>query len=321
MSTFRIYAKNFAITFPATVRLPFDKDELLSHLASIDSPTYTLVCEELHQTGVPHFHALISYSTKKNVRNPRYFDFMGAHANVQGCKHLANWIAYVKKDGNFVERGEPPTNPSTNRDTLNAADFSSEECWLRAAMAADMPPAYAMRFWAIHKQEEENGILTIPEGYTTNPAAQVCQALQNFIPADLEHKSLVLIGPSGCGKTTFAKQFATKPALFVRHIDDLRKIKSTHRSIIFDDIDFRHWPRTSQIHLVDKYDASSVHLRYTTALLAPSIQRIFTGNDEMLSLQDPAIRRRCRVYRIAGLGQDFQRSSTGSDTDDTTLLR
>jgi predicted AAA+ superfamily ATPase len=67
-----------------------------------------------------------------------------------------------------------------------------------------MPPGYALRLWQLHRQSEEESILTIPSSFAPNPAAQVCPALQNFIPADLEFKSLVLIGPSGCGKTTLS---------------------------------------------------------------------------------------------------------------------
>lgn len=303
---FRVNAKNFAITFPATTTLPFNKQQLLDHLSALNGVSYTLVSKELHQTGVPHYHALVSFSNKKNIRDARFFDYLGAHANVQACRSLSQWIEYVKKDGDWCEHGTPPINFTPSMEGLTFPDPATcdgEQEWLTRCLANKVPYGYTQRMWALLQQ---NDCLTLTEDYTTPAGAQVCNALTNFTPADLTFHSLIIVGPSGCGKTTWAKTFAPKPALFVSNPDDLKKLTNAHKSIIFDDCDFNHWPRTSQIHLVDRYEPRSIHLRYSNAMLAPGILRIFTANTVPVNTSDEAIRRRTRVYRVTGLGQALQ---------------
>jgi len=302
---FRVDAKNFAITFPATATLPFNKHELLDYLSALPGVVYTLVCKELHESGVPHYHALVTFSRRKNIRDPRFFDYMGAHANVQGVRNLRQWIEYVKKDGDFCEHGDAPeiTTPAESRFPL-INDFNSEISWLEACLAAKVPAGYAIRMWQLSQQLD---CLTIPEDYTTPPSAQVCDALRNFSLPEDPHKSIVIIGYSGCGKTTWAKEKAPKPALFVSSAEDLRQLRADHKAIIFDDCNFNHWPRESQIHLVDRYEPRSIRIRYTNALLPAGILRIFTANTDPLLLSDEAIRRRVRVYRVGqGMGGPLQ---------------
>lgn len=310
---FRVNAKNFALTFPATVELPFNKDQLLSHLVSIDGPIYVIVAKELHATGVPHYHALVTYSSKKNLRNPRYFDFMGAHANVQGCRSLSQWIAYVKKDGDFIEHGTAPVSTTVSEHSFpTPSDCDNEEEWLSRCLQREIPYGYAQRMWQLL---QANDCLTIKEDYVPPAGSQVCPALQSFSPPDLTFHCLVIIGPSGCGKTTWAKQWCPKPALFVSTADDLKKLRAEHKCVIFDDCNFNHWPRESQIHLVDMYEPRSIHLRYSNALLPQGLLRVFTANSDPILLTDEAIRRRCKVFR---LGQDFQHFGTSRNTNDTT---
>lgn len=302
---FRVDAKNFAITFPATSALPFNKHELLDHLSTLPGVNYTLVCKELHESGVPHYHALVMFSRRKNIRDPRFFDFMGAHANVQAVRNLRQWIDYVKKDGDFCEHGEQPelSTPAESRfPSIN--DYNSEINWLEACLAAKVPAGYAIRMWQLSQQLD---CLTIPTDYVSPPNAQVCDALRNFSLPEDAHKSIVLIGYSGSGKTTWAKSQAPKPALFVSSAEDLRQLRPDHKAIIFDDCNFNHWPRESQIHLVDRYEPRSIRIRYTNALLPAGILRIFTANTDPLLLSDEAIRRRVRVYRIGqGVGGSLQ---------------
>lgn len=303
---FRVDAKNFAITFPATATLPFDKQQLLDHLSSITGVIYTLVCKELHETGVPHFHALVTFGRRKNVRDPRFFDYMGAHANVQAVRNLGQWIDYVKKDGDYIEHGEPPelTAPQRDRSRLPLInEFNSELAWLTACLEGKVPAGYAIRMWQLHQQLD---CLTVNADYQPPAAAQVCDALSSLSLPDDDFKSIVLIGPSGVGKTIWAKSKAPKPALFVSSADDLRHLRPEHKAIIFDDCNFNHWPRESQIHLVDRYEPRSIRIRYTNALLPQGILRIFTANTDPILLSDEAIRRRVRVYRLGeGMGRSL----------------
>lgn len=91
-------------------------------------------------------------------------------------------------------------------------------------------------------------------------------------------KSWIYWGESGIGKTQFAlAQF--KAPLKVRDMDDLGDLDpDMHDGIVFDDVDFRHWPRTSQIHILD-YERTSVRIRYKTVTIPKGFPRVFTTNE------------------------------------------
>ncbi len=120
-------------------------------------------------------------------------------------------------------------------------------------------------------------------------------------PRVLNEKVTILWGSSGIGKTSYAKALLPK-ALMVSHMDDLRHFKpGEHDGIIFDDMDFKHLPRTSQIHLVDTDDTRSIHCRYDVASIPAGTKKIFTTNEHegnIFLLSDSAIRRRVKVRHV-----------------------
>jgi hypothetical protein len=114
-------------------------------------------------------------------------------------------------------------------------------------------------------------------------------------------KTAIFWGSTGIGKTQFAKALLPK-ALFVSHVDDLLRYDITeHNGIIFDDMDFNHFPRTSQIHLTDWEETRSVHCRFHCAVIPAETQKIFTTNEtdgRIFDLEDGAVRRRVKVYHL-----------------------
>lgn len=106
-------------------------------------------------------------------------------------------------------------------------------------------------------------------------------------------RSLILVGEPGIGKTTWACKNCEYPMQIISHIDDLKGISPQVKTLIFDDMDFRHWPRTSQIQLVDRQDVRSIHVRYGTASIPIGVRCIFLGNEMMFDMNDKAISRRC----------------------------
>jgi hypothetical protein len=118
-----------------------------------------------------------------------------------------------------------------------------------------------------------------------------------------QSKVLILSGPSGLGKSSLA-QALMPTALFCSSADQLKEFDPRrHEGIIFDDMNFLHWPRESQIHLVDFDFPRSIHLRYRNALIPKNTPKIFTTNLNplgILNCADPAIRRRSTAWKISG---------------------
>lgn len=89
---------------------------------------------------------------------------------------------------------------------------------------------------------------------------------------------------------------APKPALLVSHLDRLKTYSSAiHKSIIFDDITFKHLHREAQIHLVDTHNPRDIHIRYSTAYIPANTPKIFTANTFPFII-DPAIERRINKF-------------------------
>lgn len=106
----------------------------------------------------------------------------------------------------------------------------------------------------------------------------------------------IVIGPSGCGKTQFALAHFKNPFI-CSHIDDLKEFSVENDGIVFDDMDFKHLPRTAQIHLVDYDNTRSIHCRFRTAKIPKKTFKIFTCNHYPF-IEDDAVRRRVTVTEV-----------------------
>lgn len=293
--------KRFFLTYPRCDRLPH---ELVSFLGDKGELAYYVCARELHADGYPHLHVCVAY---KNVQrhDVRWFDFDGHHPNNAG--DIRNWNAcreYVKKGGDFIEGPEE----HHVREALRAVgknqvppnlselvkDYSIKTEWFDFCACHNVPFGYASMYWS----ESREDFVTIDDD--TPIEGEMCESLRSFGFDREGRKTAILIGPSGCGKTTWAKTNVPKPAIFCSHVDDLKKFKpGFHKSIIFDDVDFKHWPRTSQIHIVDFENTRSIHVRYGTVLIPKGTYKIFTCNELPLVVSDPAIKRRVSIARVA----------------------
>lgn len=286
MTNFRIDAKNFFLTYPQADAVE-SKESLLEFLTTKRSGVvYCCVSKEQHADGEPHYHAILSFSTRYNLRDAAYFDFSGCHPNVQAARNVRHTTIYVKKDGDFVEFGQG---------RAGGHHEHCEQCtrgqWEEYCIDNRISFAYCESIWRRVHPNQSNTITD------SEHAGQLCAALEGF-EYDQWQRSLVLVGPTGCGKTVWALRNAPKPALFVRHLDRLRDFeKDTHKSIIFDDMVFKHIPVQAQIHLVDNYLPSDIHVRYQVASIPAGVAKIFTCNERPFE-DHPAINRRCRVYLI-----------------------
>lgn len=189
----------------------------------------------------------------------------------------------------------------TQVDLLSACkNFQNKIDWICYCAQNTIAPHYMEAIWTHCHVDLPS---TITESTPRDETMYDC--LKEFTWRDDSLKSLVLLGPPDCGKTNWAKKHALKPALFVSHLDRLKDFRlGLHKSIIFDDLDFKYLPRTAQIHLVDRENPRDIHIRYRVAHIPQGIQKIFTCNEEPFT-RDDAIKRRTDWKTINPINQPF----------------
>jgi len=119
-------------------------------------------------------------------------------------------------------------------------------------------------------------------------------------------KAVVLVGPTNIGKTQFSKVLIPNCHM-IRHIDKLKKFNSLyHGGIVFDDMEFTHWPVSAQIHLLDITDDADINVKHGFVTIPAGTKRIFTCNPERFPFcNDPAVKRRLEVWWYKPDHKDF----------------
>lgn len=295
-TTFRCRGKCFFITYP---QCDVNHQELFDFLKT-KGGSYTCCSKELHQDGNTHYHAFVKFGSRREL-GPRFFDFRSYHPNVQAARNPAASLTYVKKDGQYLEEGNSGVQEETEQSIPDARQFTSKMDFLNECFRRKVPYGYAAAAWTIANSSD--AAYTIREGPTDEEyTSRVCSNLQTF-DYDWEGcpRSLILEGPAGCGKTEWAKYKLPKPILFVRHLDLLRHYNpSIHRSILFDDMNFDHLPRSTWIYLLDRENPQQVHVRYGVAQIPAMVPKCFTTNISMFASRshDNAIGRRIKYNKI-----------------------
>lgn len=291
---FRLQAKHISLTYP---RCDCSLEDLMTYLRNKQTgsrtPIRVLVCSEEHEDGGLHRHAYVEYNHRININNPRFFDFGSFHANVQACQNVHAWINYIKEDGHFEEWNAQPASQETL--TMRAANMAADD-YFEWCLNNRIPYGYAQRAHSAVRST----VNEITYDSENNPFLELNlpleRELSNF--RIINNLTNVIVGPSGCGKTFYCFRNLPMPILLISHIDDLRYLDATrHKSILFDDMSFTHLPLQAQIHICDRVLGRSIHRRYGTTLIPPSIVLAVTCNDIPFTLQAP-IRRRTNILLI-----------------------
>ena len=283
--TFRVQYKTIGLTYS---RCPLDKKTILENLQKkLTLDEYYIVQEEHkdEKNGTKyHIHAWFSLCSKPNIVNCKYFDIDGYHPNVG--KYKKSWVHnYLKK---FDK--EPLTNLSNGYVGLAKQGKLVEAMELFAALK---PAQFVINYERIKKHMKMmSRKRVIPH---THPLDTFKTQL-DLSDWDCKKQSLVIVGRPGTGKTSYMRSYITnvmkKKFLYVTHIDTLKKFDETyHEVILYDDVDFKHLPRTTQIHIAEPVIERQIHCRHSCADIPYGITSIFTTNYFPFT-EDEAILRR-----------------------------
>jgi len=327
--SFRLQARHLFITYPQADAIP-SAEALLSHLqAKLPPIQHYVIGEELHQDGATHYHAYLRLQRKCNIRAANHLDFMGCHPNIQSAHNPTASATYCRKEGSYIESpisgvgnhsprrsrggaggeaGGGGDEPRRERDRDRGGRGDPGE-YLELARGGDANGAiwtFAERYpmqYTINKPRVEANLRALAHANTdTEPDFKRDDF--NLVPLDFKWdptKSLILSGPTGTGKTKFAQCLAGPRSIFVRHIDKLKEF-AEGQTIIFDDMNFSHWPRESVINLVDVGEESQINVKHSMVVIPKGTPKIFTTNlsfEEIFPL-DPhnAIKRRVQFERF-----------------------
>lgn len=266
-------------------------ERVLSFLQSVKPVVWCRVAVETHEDGNPHVHVCVRFGERVRTRNTsNQFDCDGFHPSIEVARDYKKVLGYLSKEGNYVDTGPVPTCTGIYDDLVAAGHGGDRSAFDRVALENRVSFQWAQHIWDGCNAINANTILEPGQGTE-------CLQLQQL---QLYPGSMCIIGPSGCGKSTWAKRVSPKPALWVTHLDDLKKLTKHHKCIIFDDMAFHHHPRTSQIHLADQDDVRSIHVRYAVVTIPANMPKIFTANSKPFD-DDEAINRRVHYVNIISL--------------------
>lgn len=320
------------------------KQEVFDHLKTKGQTLRLIVCQETHQDGGLHIHALVEYVRKKCVL-PSHFDLKEEHPNVkvwdrvvQYKQWLANhWQYCYKEDQNPLTEGSPPTADRGKRSRDDAVrecvEVARQEGLIAAqSRALDIIPELYLRSAGFDRV-----FMRVANERDSVPARSLDEFSNKPTIPENWH-CLFLWGLSGTGKTEYARALLPK-AKVVRHTSQLTEVRWAD-GIIFDDFPVNHWPATSVIHLVDWEVESGIDVKYGHVTIPANTRKIFTYNGTleewcrwdrkpdrgMTDEQFAAVRRRFTlVHHVAsplfGLARNPSTVSSYRVVDDYAMFR
>lgn len=278
--------------------------------------------EEAPTTGTPHLQGYLWSNEERIVQNVasllRPKGGPGVDVRTPGPNQPPSYwidddgvheIGYCKKGGDWVEFGERPTDEE-HMVTVKSMGQGHRTDFDETAEIIEEEGLYGL---ALRKPEM---IIKFPGGVKL--LAQLLKIPINYPKFQLDEffaepikdwsKCHIFWGPAKTGKTQFALAHFERP-LLVRQIDRLKKFNpDVHDGIVFDDMSFLHFPRESQIHILDTEEESDIHCRYENTAIPEGFPRIFCTNnlngyifdfnDKNTKEEDDAITRRVIITHV-----------------------
>jgi len=141
---FRQTGKKFFLTYPKAYAGNGHPNGLAGFVKDIldtFKPLHYLICEENHQDGTKHYHALLEFAAKLNIKSPTHWDIGGNHGNYQTVRNKSAVIQYIKKAGNYQDNMEEfcidAVNPGSKRKVFH--DLEWAKMYRLRAQRRDVP--------------------------------------------------------------------------------------------------------------------------------------------------------------------------------------
>lgn len=268
---------------------------------------YLCYGEEEGELGTPHLQGYVEFFSGWSWNRVKQLISGRLHVEASQGSPLQN-LKYCSKtrecdnisNSVFVEIGEISSKTQGKRkDILEVKEMVDDGC-----TDLEISQAY-FGTWIRNRDgiKEYRSMITRPREIPDYSLNQFPQHWIHLIPSTWNF-SIILWGEAGLGKTEFAKTILGEGYLMVSHMDDLRDYDPNfHSGILFDDMDFKHTPRHSQIHLIDWDNNRSIHARYRVARIPKHTKKIFTTNETNGNIfsdmhSDRAITRRLKIIEL-----------------------
>lgn len=184
-----------------------DVDRLSS---PIDGVVYVVFGREVGANGTPHLQGTICFRDRKRLSQvvaviPR------SHCTV--TRLIEQSIAYCKKDGDFVEWGDPPTTNSNRRDNSNESEIEAFKHTVRDEGIYDHNTLRELHslVWATHERFciqyiDQNRPRPVQQTHPLRPWQQELNALLLLEP-DPRKIHFIVDTAGNAGKSWFARYF------------------------------------------------------------------------------------------------------------------
>ena len=114
---FRISSKCYFLTYKGISDLgeKVTKKGLANHLLKQNlkdrknKPIKYLICEQMYNSGLPHFHVILIYFSRKDLVSQDHYDYLNIHPNIQTMRNMKAALEYVHKQN---------PHPYTNMDLI-----------------------------------------------------------------------------------------------------------------------------------------------------------------------------------------------------------